>query len=138
MGEILHCAVCGGTFDGAEIEFAAETDAGLVHDRCFEGPVEPPRTAAELVEEAEEEEARRDHGDVPLPPFEGPSIIVHPSMAAKARRATTPDPATGRFPCTEHSAAGPRPSVPPCPECGEEPSINGGRGLLCRGRSMLP
>lgn len=64
----LTCAVCGVGMTTADAEMAVATDAGPVHQECFEGPVPPGSTGAEAINEAEEEAARRDYNDVPLPP----------------------------------------------------------------------
>lgn len=104
---VLRCAECGVELLVADADDLVQTDAGPVHRECFEGPVPPPAKADDFLDEfepliaetwtdeeiEEEEEARRDHGDVPLPND--------------------------------------------CFECHAEPSVNGGRGFLCRGRSML-
>ena len=89
----LVCAECDVEMTTADAEMAVVTDAGPVHQECFEGPVPLGSTGREAIEMAEEEEARERHGDVSLPLD--------------------------------------------CIECHAEPSIRGGRGLLCRGRSML-
>lgn len=99
----LTCAVCGVelTTADADADDAVKTDAGPVHRECFDGPVPPPAHADDFL--AEEEEARRDHGDPPLPDD-----------------AFRDD--DGEIDCFE---------------CHAEPSLNGGLGFLCRGRSML-
>lgn len=50
----------------------------------------------------------------------GPSILVHPRNRKMAEKAMRVDPRAND-----------------CPECHAEPSIDGGRGFECRGRSML-
>lgn len=73
--EPLKCAVCEVELTTIAADDLVPTDAGPVHRECFEGPVPPPAKANDLLSEsevwtpemiAEEEEARRDHGDVPL------------------------------------------------------------------------
>lgn len=102
----LTCAVCGVELTTADADDAVKTDAGPVHRECFDGPVPPPDHADDLLADAcfvaEEEEARREAGDPPLPDH-----------------LRDDDGATDCF------------------ECHAEPSINGGLGFLCRGRSML-
>lgn len=74
-------------------------------------------------EEAAENEARELANDVPLPPQIDETIHGTSVRAPDGRRI---DPAEVEPVDTD------------CPECEAEPSIAGGRGLLCRGRSMLP
>jgi hypothetical protein len=72
----LKCIECGVELTTTDAEEAVKTDAGLCHRECFQGPVPPPDIADdiladlredELIDADEEEAARRDHGDVPLP-----------------------------------------------------------------------
>lgn len=109
----MKCAVCHVEMTATDAEFAVPTDDGPVHRECYDG--ETPMTAAQ--EEAENDR-RRDHGDPPLPPS-GAVSLSSEEIGEQLERAGMPP-------------------VPECPECHAEPSINGGRGLLCRGRSMLP
>lgn len=130
----LHCAECGVEMTTADAEMAISTDAGPVHRECFEGPVPPPALPDDFDFEGEEEQRRR-HGDPPLPPH------VTNEQAARYRHLLgdfpKPDP-----PMTDEEyakAEGFDDDSEPhdCPECHAEASIRGGRGFLCRGRSML-
>jgi len=160
----MKCAVCEVELTTADAGDLVRTDAGPVHRECFEGPVPPPAKASDFLSEdevwtpemiEEEEEARRGHGDVPLPWDAYPEAMLR---------------ALGAFPCTSFSVAGRRPdailwddarvlageplteagyrategfdderpeeSGPRCPECGD-PVDEPGRCFTCRGRSML-
>lgn len=68
--KMLRCAVCGAEMFTLDAELAVATDAGPVHADCYEGPVPPGSTGGEAIAEAEEEAARRENGDVPLPKYD--------------------------------------------------------------------
>jgi hypothetical protein len=121
----MKCAECGVEMSPRDMGERVRTDAGPVHRECFEGPVpvgglradevvfdEFERLAEETLtpeEEEAENDRRREMGDPPLP-------------AAEYARLEGLD-----------NDAEPK----DCPECYAEPAVRGGRGFLCRGRSML-
>lgn len=124
MNEALKCAVCGVGLTVADADLAVATDAGPVHRECFEGPVPPGSTGSEAIADAEEEAARREHNDVPLPP-DGPDAVFEDAAGDRwaidfklkgelddadgEDQAARYEAMMGKFPCTPHSVAGPRP-----------------------------
>jgi hypothetical protein len=108
VSEPLKCAECHVELTVADAEEAVPTDAGPVHRECFEGPVPPPPKASDFLDEFE--------------PLAEETLTPEEIEAENERRSEMGDP-----PLPEND----------CFECHAEPSIGGGRGFLCRGRSML-
>lgn len=105
------CAECGVEMSPRDMGERVRTDAGPVHRECFEGPVPVGgRRADEVVFDEFERLAEE-------------TLTPEEEEAENERRREMGDP--------------PLPEATDCVECHAEPSIGGGRGFLCRGRSML-
>lgn len=145
MPSPIYCVICDEEIAIEEVHAGAVVldDEGFHHRECAGGD-SPTRTAsgeefavaaregdwtASQIEE--ENEIRRDHGDPPLTL----SNEQRARFEFSRRRVVLDDylpPGATTYGISEEGIA-----ENDCPECEREPSFNGGRGFLCRGRSMI-